>query len=159
MREILSWLSGAVLAFALTAGAFLLLANAGEPPSEKALRPDTRSAPSGPSLELQIPRDRINALKQEPDQTLTVGIRNSGDEKLSDISISAKVSSENTALPETRYERSSVASLAAGASATADFTLDLSFADKGPEPPRAIIEIRATTPSGVSTVKTVILPA
>lgn len=161
MRGVISWLSGAALAFLLTAGAFLLLANAGDSPSEKSLRPAPPSAPSGPSLELQIPVDALSSLEQRPDQRLSVGIHNAGNEKLSDINVSVKVSSENTALSEARYYRSSVERLAAGKTTPAEFTLDLSVAEQSPEPakPRAIIEVRATTPSGVSSVRTAILPA
>lgn len=159
MRGVLSWLSGAALAFLLTAGAFLLLANVGDNPSDKSLRPGPSSAPSGPSLELQLPRDRLASLEQSPDQSLSIGIRNSGDERLSDINVSVKVSSENTALSEARYYQSSVKSLAAGETVPREFTLDLSVAEQSPEPARAIIEVRATTPSGVSSVRTAILPA
>lgn len=159
MRGIFSWLSGAALAFLLTAGAFLLLANAGDSPTDKSLRPDPPSTPSGPSLELQLPMDNLTSLEQRPDQKLSVGIHNAGDEKLSDINVSVKVFSENTALSEARYYRKSVESLAAGKTAPAEFTLDLSVAKQSPEPARAIIEVRATTPSGVSSVRTAILPA
>ncbi|HEX2729558.1 MAG TPA: hypothetical protein VHM16_07380, partial [Rubrobacteraceae bacterium] len=87
------------------------------------------------------------------------GIHNAGDARLSDINVAVKVSSENTALSEARYYRSSVESLAAGETASAGFVLDLSVAQQSPEPARAIIEVRATTPSGVSSVRTAILPA
>lgn len=159
MRGVLWWIPGAALAFVLTAGAFLLLANASGSPSDKSLRPDSPSAPSGPSLELQLPRDRLAALEHSPDQNLAISIRNAGDERLSDINVSVKVSSENTALSEARYYQSSVESLAAGETAPKEFVLDLSVAAQSPEPARAIIEVRATTPSGVSSVKTAILPA
>lgn len=159
MREILSWIAGAFLAFLLTAGAFLLLANAGGSPSEKSLRPGPASAGSGPSLEIQLPQERLSSLEQSPDQSLSIGVHNSGDEKLSDINISVKVSSENTALSVARYYRSSVETLAAGETVPREFTLDLAVSEQSPEPARAIIEIRATTPSGVSSVRTVILPA
>lgn len=159
MSGILWWLSGAALAFLLTAGAFLLLANAGGSPSDKSLRPDSPSTPSGPALELQLPRDRLASLEHNPDQNLAISIRNAGDERLSDINVSVKVSSENTALSEARYYRSSVESLAAGEIVSREFALDLSVAARSPEPARAIIEVRATTPSGVSSVRTAILPA
>lgn len=159
MRGIVSWISGAALAFLLTAGAFLLLANAGDSPTEKSLRPDPPSAPSGPLLELQLPRDRLASLEQRPDQRLSIGVHNAGDEKLSDINVSVKVSSENTALSEARYYQTSVESLAAGKTAPREFILDLSVSEQSPEPARAIIEVRATTPSGVSSVRTAILPA
>ncbi|HET7480574.1 MAG TPA: hypothetical protein VFJ72_13795 [Rubrobacteraceae bacterium] len=163
MKGVILWLSGAALAFLLTSGAFLLLANASGGPSEKSLRPDSPSAESGPALDLQLGRDYLSSLKQRPDQKLSIGVHNAGSQKLSDINVSVKVYSENTALSDVRYYRSSIKDLAAGETVTADFTLDLSFAgqntDQGAEPARAIIEVRAATPSGVSSVRTAILPA
>ena len=40
MRDVVFWLSGAALAFLVTAGAFLFLANLATVPSEKRLSPD-----------------------------------------------------------------------------------------------------------------------
>ena len=40
MRDVIFWLSGAALAFFITAGAFLLLANLATAPSEKRLTAD-----------------------------------------------------------------------------------------------------------------------
>jgi hypothetical protein len=56
--------------------------------------------------------------------------------------------------------------LAAGSSDTVRFYLDLSVqggttgsgSSAVPEPPRKILEIRATTPEGVSAIKTAIVP-
>jgi hypothetical protein len=92
-----------------------------------------------------------------------VGVENSGDEDLSDVNLTLEVSSENTALSDARYYRETVDTLAAGGSTTVRFYPNLSE-EQGtiptavPEPPRKILEVRATTPTGVSAVKTAVLP-
>ncbi|MDP8944496.1 MAG: hypothetical protein M3N03_01000 [Actinomycetota bacterium] len=52
MRDIIFWLSGVALAFLVTAGAFLLLANLATAPSEKRLNPDQARGGSGHSVDL-----------------------------------------------------------------------------------------------------------
>jgi hypothetical protein len=165
VREAALWASGAALAFFVTAGAFLLLANLGTGPSEESLPPDPQSAQSGPALQLNPDEDDLASLRARPDQSLDVGVKNSGDEDLTDIHLVLEVSSENTALSDARYYRETVDTLDAGRSTTVPFHLDLS-AQGGtglampaiPESPRTIVEVRATTPTGVSAIKTVILP-
>ena len=56
MREAALWLSGAALAFFVTAGAFLLLANLGTVPSERSLTPEPPDAEARPALELDTER-------------------------------------------------------------------------------------------------------
>ena len=163
MREAALWISGAALAFFVTAGAFLLLANLGTGPSEESLPPDPQPAESGPVLELNLDEDQLASLRALPDQRFEVGVENPGDEDFSDVNLALEVSSENTALSDARYYRETVDTLAAGGSATVRFYLDLSEGESTipaavPEPPRKILEIRATTPTGVSAVKTVVLP-
>jgi hypothetical protein len=161
MREAALWVSGAALAFFITAGAFLLLANLGTGPSEKSLPPDPRPAESGPALELNLDEDQLASLDALPDQRFEVGVENPGDEDLSDVNLTLEVSSENTAFPDARYYRETVDTLAAGSSVTVSFYPDLSVGTPPaavPEPPRKILEVRATTPTGVSAVKTAILP-
>lgn len=167
MRSVVSWVSGAVLAFLLTAGAFLLLANLGTGPSERKLPPHPPSAASGPSLALSLEEDQLASLKRLPDQKLVLGVSNEGDRDLSDVNLTLKVFSENTALSEARYYRATVQSLPTGESVNASFEIDLSppigtgsglAYSGGLDPPREIIEVRATTPEGVSAVKTAILP-
>jgi hypothetical protein len=163
VREAALWISGAALAFFVTAGAFLLLANLGTGPSEESLPPDPRPTESGPALELNLDEDQLTSLRALPDQRLDLGVENPGDEDLSDVNLTLEVSSENTALSDARYYRETVDTLAAGSEVTVRFYPDLS-APEGtnlsavPEPPRKILEIRATTPSGVSAIKTAILP-
>ena len=167
MKEAAIWISGAAFAFFATAGAFLLLANLGTGPSERNLTPDPPPAESGPALELTLTQDRLASLRALPGQELEVGVRNAGDEDLSHVNLTVEVSSENTALSDARYYRENVNELPAGSSVPVRFYLDLSqrestigttSAPAVPEPPRKIIEVRATTPEGASAIKTAIVP-
>ena len=168
MREAAFWVSGAALAFFVTASAFLLLANLGTGPSEKSLPPDPRPAQSGPALELSLDEDQLASLEARPDQGLDVGVKNSGDEELTDVHLTLEVSSENTALSDASYYRKTVDEVAAGRTVDRHFYLDLSVQESTvgsrmtavavPEPPRKIVEVRATTPEGVSAIKTAIVP-
>jgi hypothetical protein len=166
VREAALWISGAVLAFLATAGAFLLLANLGTGPSERNLRPDPRHDESGHNLQLILNQDRLMSLRALPGQELEVGVRNAGDEDLSHVNLTVEVSSENTAFSNALYYRENVNELPAGSSVPVRFYLDLSVtgstasrsASAIPEPPRKIIEVRATTPEGVSAIKTAIVP-
>ena len=164
MREAAFWVSGAALAFFITAGAFLLLANLGTGPSEKNLPADSGTGKSGPDLELNLGEGTLTTLAPLPQQRFDLTVENVGSEDLSDVSLTVEVSSENTALSDARYYRKTVEELAAGESITVPFYLDLSTPQAGltvpeaPEPPRTIVEARAATPEGVSAVKTAILP-
>ncbi len=163
MREAALWVSGAALAFFVTAGAFLLLANLGSGPSEQRLPPDPQPARSGPALELNLNEEELASLQALPEQRLELGIENPGNEDLSEVNLTLEVSSENTALSEARYYRRTVDELRAGGNANVSFNLDLSAPDETnptavPEEPRRILEVRATTPTGVSAIKTAILP-
>ena len=163
MREVVLWISGAALAFFITAGAFLFLANLANAPSDKSLTPDPSSRGSGPTLELSLDEDRLASLRPLPGQILELAIKNAGAERLTDVNVSLVVSSENTALSNTRYYRQTVKELPAGGTARVRFEFDLSEpVDAGspvvPEPSREILEIKAVTPEGISTVRTAILP-
>ncbi len=164
MREAAFWVSGAAVAFFITAGAFLLLANLGTGPSEKNLPADPGTGKSGPDLELNLGEGTLTTLAPLPGQRFDLTVENVGSEDLSDVSLTVEVSSENTALSDARYYRKTVEELAAGESITVPFYLDLSTPQAGltvpeaPEPPRTIVEARAATPEGVSAVKTAILP-
>jgi hypothetical protein len=165
VREAALWASGAALAFFVTAGAFLLLATLGTGPSEKSLPPDPEPAQSSPALELNLDEGELASLHALPNQRLDVGVKNSGGEDLTHVNLTLEVSSENTALSDTRYYRETVDELPVGSYVNVPFYVDLSY-HKGtdltvpdvPEPPRKIVEVRATTPTGVSAVKTAILP-
>ncbi len=164
MRDVAIWLSGAALAFFLTAGAFLLLANLATAPSEKSLAPDQPEAGAQPAIELAPDAQQLASLRPEPDQNLDLAVKNEGGRSLSHVNVTLMVSSENTALTDYRYYRHTVEKVAAGETADVHFGFDLSEPQQRPtgrpasEPARAILEIEATTPNGISTVKTVILP-
>ena len=163
MRDVVFWLSGAALAFLLTAGAFLFLANLATTPSEKRLNPDQAG---GESVDLILDRERLASLKSLPDQSLALVVENEGGEQLSNVNVTLRVFSENTALSNPRYYRQTVEKIPAGKAARVRFEFDLPAREDpvtrpptaNPEPSREILEIRATTPEGNSTVRTVILP-
>jgi hypothetical protein len=166
MRDIIFWLSGAALAFLVTAGAFLLLANLASVPSQKRLNPDQARAGSGQSVDLILDREQLASLRYQPDQSLALVVENQGGEQLSDVNVNLEVFSENTALSDSRYYRQTVQKIPAGEAASVRFEFDLLVPEEpvarpptaNPEPSRKILEIRATTPGGTSTVRTVILP-
>jgi hypothetical protein len=166
MRDIVLWLSGAALAFLITAGAFLFLANLATAPSEKRLDPDQARGGSGQAVDLILDSERLTSLKPLPDQSLELEVKNEGTKQLSDVNVTLSVSSENTALPDFRYYRQTVEKIPAGKAARVRFEFDLPAREdpvarppaENPEPTREILEIRATTPEGNSTVRTVILP-
>jgi hypothetical protein len=166
MRDVVFWLSGAALAFVVTAGAFLLLANLATTPSAKRLNPDRAPVGSGPAIDLQLDSERLASLEPLPDQILDLSVENEDDEPLSDVSVILITSTENTALSDSRYYRQTVEQIPAGRAESVRFEFDLVVPEQPvsrpsaatPEPSREILEIRATTPEGNSTVKTVILP-
>ena len=83
MRDVVFWLSGAALAFLLTAGAFLFLANLATVPSEKRLNPDQAGGGSGQAVDLILDRERLASLESLPDQSLALVVENEGGEQLS----------------------------------------------------------------------------
>jgi hypothetical protein len=164
MRGVAVWFSGAALAFFLTAGAFLLLANIATVPAEKSLPPEPPDAASQPVVELELDADQLASLKPEPDQSFDLTVRNESNIPLSDVNVTLSVFSENTALPGSRFYRQTVEKVPANGTADVPFRFDLSEPEQrisgrpAAEPAREILEIKATTPDGISTVKTVILP-
>jgi hypothetical protein len=167
MRDIVFWLSGAALAFLITAGAFLFLANLATAPSEKSLNPDQARGRSGQAVDLILNRERLASLSSSPDQRLDIVVENEGTRQLSDVNVTLSVFSENTALSGFRYYRQTVEQIPADEAASVRFEFDLPAREdpvtipptaNPPEPSREILEIRARTPEGNSTVRTVILP-
>lgn len=167
MKNLLLWILGAALAFFVTAAAFLTLAEIGSSLSERSIpsRPDK----PGPSLSMNLGETQLEKLKSEPGQRLVLGLRNEGGNRLSNISVTVEVSSEDTSLTGARYYRHTLKALPSGKYSTVGFQLDLSpfiRSAKGkigryagnPEMPRQVIEIQATAPGGASVVRTVILP-
>ena len=164
MRGVAVWFSGAAVAFLLTAGAFLLLANIATIPSEKSLAPETPESASPPLVELELNADQLASLKPKPDQSLDLTVRNESSTPLTNLNVTLSVSSENTALSGSRYYRQMVEKVPATGTADVSFGLNLSEPKQrvtgrpASEPAREILEIKATTPEGISTTKTVILP-
>ena len=164
MRGVAVWFSGAAVAFLLTAGAFLLLANIATIPAEKSLAPEPPETASQAVVELELDPDQLVSLKPEPDQSLDLTIRNETSTPLSNLNVTLSVSSENTALSGSRYYRQMVEKVPATGTADVSFGLNLSEPEQrvtgrpASEPAREILEIKATTPDGISTTKTVILP-
>ena len=164
MRGVAVWVSGAALAFFLTAGAFLLLASIATIPTEKSLAPEPPVAASEPVVGLELNADQLASLKPAPGQSLDLTVTNESDTPLSDVNVTLNVSSENTALSASRYYRHMVATIPA--SGTADIRFGFDLAEPRPrvtgrppsEPARQILEVKATTPDGISTTRTVILP-
>ena len=166
MKDVVLWLSGAALAFLITAGAFLLLANLATAPSEKSLTPDKAPDGSGHSVDLELDSERLASLEPLTDQSLDLAVENEGRKQLSDVNVTLIVSSEITGILDSRNYRQTVEKIPASGTADVRFRFDLSaFKRPGrrptaatPEPAREILELKATTPEGDSTVRTVILP-
>ena len=164
MRGMAVWISGAALAFFLTAGAFLLLASLATVPSEKSLTPDPPEVASQPTVGLKLDPGQLASLKPEKDQSLDLSLSNESDTPLPHVNVTLSVSSENTALSVSRYYQHTVQELPASGTTDIRFGFDLSEPRQrvtgrpASEPAREILEVKATTPEGTSTTKTVILP-
>lgn len=164
MRDAALWAAGAALAFLLTAGAFLVLANLATGPSAEELPAAPVPVGSGPALDLDLNRDRLASLKPQPNQELLLVVENAGDRPFSSVNLTLESSSGDTADPGSRYYRKTVRNLRAGEEIDVSFLLDLSGTTdestlpKAPEEGTRILEIRATTPEGVSEVRTAVLP-
>jgi len=165
MRGVISWFSAAAVAFLVTAGAFLLLANLGGDQTQDQRISKPQPTQSGPTLKMELQGSELEALEQAPGQFLEVQVSNNGSQPISGVNTTVKVSSENTSISETRLYRADVAKLKADETKTVEVEVDLSsfeapvgnVPDSSVEPPRTILEFRATTPRGASAVKTAIL--
>ena len=164
MRGAALWGAGAALAFFLTAGAFLFLANLATGPAAEDLPAAPARGETGPALDLDLNRDRLASLEPAPDQELLLTVENAGGKDFSNVNLTLEASSEDTANPRSRYYRRTLRDLEAGERVEVGFLLDLSKPPEGSAAPTAseerseILEIRATTPEGVSEVRTAILP-
>lgn len=164
MRDATLWAAGAALAFLLTAGAFLVLASLATGPAAEDLPATPARGKPGPSLDLDLNRERLASLKPAPDQELLLTVENAGGRDFSNVNLTLEASSGDTANPQARYYRQTLQDLKSGEDIEVRFLLDLSETAKASAPTTApdesskIIEIRATTPEGVSVVRTAILP-
>ena len=169
MRSALFWLAGASLAFFVTAGAFLVLANFGIAP--KASDPIPRDGPSGgttqgPELALSFSEEELGELERRRNQALTLYLENRGEGELKSVDLELTVSSEDTAHPRVRRYRETVARLAPGEIEAVDLTVDLSpprpveslaVLGNGPGSDRKVLEARAYAPGGTTVVKTAVV--
>jgi len=164
MRGAALWAAGAALAFFLTAGAFLFLANLATGPAAEDLPATPARGKPGPAVDLDLNRDRLSSLKPAPNQELLLTVENAGGKDFSNVNLTLEASSEDTANPRSRYYRRTLRDLKTGERIEVSFLLNLSKAPEGSAAPTAsdkrseILEIRATTPQGVSEVRTAILP-
>lgn len=162
MRDAALWVAGAALAFVVTAGAFLLLANLAKDSPAKRLPPAAQGG-SGPAIDLDFDGDRLASLRPRTDQELLLTVRNAGDRNLADVNLTLASFSGDTSDPHSRYYRRTVRNLEAGEDARVRFFIDLSKSGASASPtsfqePSRILEVRATTPEGVSAVRTAVLP-
>lgn len=169
MKGVALWALGISLAFLATAGAFLLLAKLGG--GTVASDPIPRAEASGtqdsePALVLKLPEDRLEALEKRPGQKLALDVENGADEEFPSVDLALDIISENTAQPRMRSYEQTVEQLAPGEAKTVEFEIDLSppiesethETNPGSDPQaREILEIRGSTPDGVSAVKTAVL--
>lgn len=160
MKAVISLVLGMAIAFVVTAGAFLFLAELGSEPPERNLSSEAGQDQSNSSLLLNIGEEQLRELESKRGQTLTIGVRNQGDSRLSSVNLTFRVISEDTSAPQVRFEQITLPTLDPGEYAPISFALDLSplSLTGGNVQPRTIVEVRATAPSGVSAIRTVILP-
>lgn len=170
MRGALFWLASTVAAFAATAGVFLVLAEMGTDPPQQSLSADggNRSEPRTP-LSMQLRESDLENLEAAEDQSLRLTLENIGDRNLTSINVYLALSSEDTSDRETRYYEAEIEELEAGESRNVDFEIDLSppenagqqdsggQTDGSPDVDMNILEARAASSEGASTVKTAVL--
>lgn len=165
MRGFLIWLLSALAAFFITAGAFLFLANLGSNVSETELAPRSPSDPQ-PLIELDLNRNQLTSLQPLEEQRLSVEVINGSERTFSQVSITVRVTSDNTAFGESRYYRAEIRDLEAGDSKSVRSFVDLSpFEAPQGQPARSdaedrdriILQVQATTPEGISSFKTAVL--
>lgn len=167
MRGALFWVGSTVAAFAVTAGVFLMLAQIGANTPEQSLEDDDRRAEPRAPLSLDFGRGELDRLDEEEDQELELILSNTGSRELTDINVYLIVSPEDTASRETRYYEAEVEELDPEESKRVDFDIDLSPPDSNgsgnssEETPDDtaldILEVRAASSEGASTVKTAVL--
>lgn len=168
MRGALFWVASTLLAFAVTAGVFLMLAEFGTAPPERSLSAgDGGRETDGKPLSLSLRRSALEDLKEARGQMLGMTLSNSSERELTDINVYMILSSENTANQESRYYEAEIQELAPGESKRVRFELDLSppkpaAGENTREEPENgesfnILEVRAASSEGLSTVKTAVL--
>jgi hypothetical protein len=166
VKGIALWALLTSLAFLVTASAFLLLASlGGDPESAPIPQADPSEAQERATLLLKLPVDRLERLEREPGQRLTLDVENGGDEELVGVDLALDVTYEDTTQPRAGSYRRSIDQLAPSETRSVEFEIDLSppipaetgASGPGAEQDREILEIKATAPEGVSSVKTAVL--
>lgn len=170
MRGFALWLLGASVAFFVTAGAFLFLANLGAGPPRPGQIPQApRDAPgAGPELTVSFAGDRLGELERSPGQTVLLYVENTGEEEVPKVDLALAVSPESAVRTRERDYQTSVRNLAPGERRAVELEVDLSppMPAQSPAVPsgeetedeREILEARATAPGGRSAVQTAVLP-
>ena len=169
MRGAIFWLVGASLAFFVTAGAFLLLANLGIAPKASVPIPRsgaTEQGPQGPELALRFSEKRLEKIERRQNQSLTLYLENRGDEGLKSVDLELRVSSEDAASHSARRYKETVLDLAPGEVEEVAMTVDLSptppvesaaVLDQEPGGDREILEARAYALGEPVVVETAVL--
>ena len=163
-RGVLLWLLATSVAFLATAGAFLFLANLGAGPERSGPIPRAPEA-AGPALALRFAEDRLGEVERGPDQALTLYVENRDDRELPEVRLTLDVASEAALEASARRYEETVTNLAPRERRAVTLEVDLSPPPagsgepqgEGSEEARQILEARATTPRGVSAVKTAVL--
>src|ERR687893_245316 len=124
MREMALWISGTVLAFFVTAGAFLLLANLATVPSDKSLTPDPSSRRPGPVLDVSLDEDRLASLRARPGQSLALTLKNEGDRAQKAETLPPDFPPKTPPRPNPRSSHRKVETLPAGESTPVRFEFD-----------------------------------
>ena len=167
MTNFALWLLGALAAFFLTAGAFLLLANLGAGPGRSGPIPQDPRAESpeaGPALSVRFAQGTLEELETSTGQTVVLYVENLGEEEIPAVDVGLAVASESTAGTPERDYGISVANLAPGETRTVEMEVDLSApiaAESGElatSGGREILEARATAPGDPSAIQTAVLP-
>jgi hypothetical protein len=107
-------------------------------------------------------------LRPLANQELILVVDNRSNNAFSKVSLTLRVSSEDTGLADSRYYQAEIDELEAGESERVTFPLNLSplkdpreegaYRAGNQDRSRIVLEVQATTPEGISAVKTAVLP-
>ena len=172
IRGLLFWMASIMLAFVATAGVFLMLAELGTSQPGESLGADGESrASSGDPLSVELQRDSLESLEEAEGQTLGITLSNNSEREITGIKVHLILFSEDTADQDTRYYEAEVQELSPGGSKIVHFDNKLDFSPPKPgnnaeasqnggsqdRESFNILEVRAASSEGVSTVKTAVL--
>lgn len=145
-----------------------MLANLGSGASERRLEPGSDSPETRPPLELSVGEEQLNSIERLADSGLILRVNNRSQDAFSRVSLTLRVFSEDTTLTSSRYYQAEVSDLQTGNSERVRFPLELTTASNSrgsntyaagkAKRSRVVLEVQATTPEGISAVKTIVLP-